>query len=165
MILGSQGTIIGYKGFSLGKNLLSGREVIWEAGIQMLEDNPEYLLHGASFGWHVIAQANAYTAPSQFDHFHSLYLQVLVEGGIPALLLLMAFILFFAKAAYRLCKDKQWSAWKCALPLIPITALIADTVESLTLLIFNYSVLPFMMLFMGVTIHVAAEQQEFTEII
>lgn len=156
----SGGVKVGYRDFSLTKSLLSGREIIWEAGLQMLADNPQYLLYGASFGEHVMVQANAYTLSDPLVHFHSLYIQTLVECGIPGLTLLLGFILYFAKAAYRIYTRKQRWDWACTLPLIPVVALIAEVVESLTLLQYNYPVLPFMMLFMGITIRVAQEQKE-----
>lgn len=164
-IVESGGERVSYRDFTLAPRLLSGREEVWEAGIHMLADNPQYLLYGASFGEHVMAEANTYMQSEPLVHFHNLYIQTLVECGIPGLAMLLGFIFFFAKAAYKIYTNKQRCAWACTLPLIPIVALVADIVECLTLLQYNYPVLPFMMLFMGVTIRVAAEQQEFAEII
>ncbi|MBP3636037.1 MAG: O-antigen ligase family protein [Clostridia bacterium] len=167
-VMDSEGVPVLKRSFSLTSNLLSGREAIWECGIKMLQDNPRYLLYGASFGDHMIKEANSYYVLGNdvpFIHFHNIYLQALVECGIGGLLLLLGFIIYFAKAAISLYANKQWSAWKCMLPIIPAVAFLADMVECMALLQYNHVVLPFMMLFMGVTIRVAAEQQEFAEII
>ena len=145
---------------TLDQRIVSNRQYAWKAGYRLLRARPQYLLYGTS----VVQSAallNEFTGISfWFDHAHCLYLQVLVECGVPGLLLMGFFLWRFARAALMLLLGRDRPLWMRLIPVLPITALAAETVECLTLLCYDYPVLPFMMLFMGLTIRFADDPRE-----
>ena len=50
--------------------------------------------------------------------------------------------------------------WMRILPVLPICILVAELVECLTLLSFNNPVLPFLLLFMGMTVRFAEDPKD-----
>ena len=154
-------TTLKQRPIQLDDSILTGRQYVWQAPFRLLGTQPQYLLWGTS-----VVQPMQYVSPLltvdfHYDHVHSLYLQVLVECGILGFALLALFLWRFLRSAWRLMVDCGRPMWMRTLPILPICALVAETVECLTLLTYDYPVLPFMMLFMGLTIRFAEDPRDF----
>ena len=137
---------------SLG--FLSGRQYVWKAAMELLRDHPRLLLTGTS-PTQVMRYIQPYLAdaPMQgYMHTHNLFLQVLVEGGVIALGLLIWFLVCFARAAFRLLLDTERSMWMRCLPIPAVAILIGELVDYITQLSTALQVTPLLMLFMGLTL-------------
>lgn len=154
-------TILEHRPIQLDDSMLTGRQYVWQGAYRLLRAQPLYLLWGTS-----VVQPMQYVNPLTgvelvYEHMHNLYLQVLVECGLPGLILLGLFLWRFLRSAWRLMLDSARPLWMRTLPILPICALVAETVECFTLLTYSYPVLPFMMLFMGLTILFADDATDF----
>ena len=72
----------------------------------------------------------------------------------------MMFLWRFARCAWKLMRDGSKPLWMRTLPVLPICVLVAELVECLTLLSFNNPVLPFLLLFMGMTVRFAEDPKD-----
>lgn len=89
------------RGYS-GDNLLTSRPEIWRAAIDVLEHNPLLLLWGTSIrNSMVLVNASKYLTFFA-SHCHCLPLMILLENGIPGLLLVGAFLVKIIVASVRL---------------------------------------------------------------
>ena len=114
-----------YRGIN-GSQLLSGRTEIWTTCIDYIKNNPLVLLVGKS-KIHPLNDIN-----SLFAHCHCLYMQVLLESGIPGALLVISFIIITIKKSIKGIKSWETPLWVKLLPAIPIYLWIGDTVECFT---------------------------------
>ena len=77
------------------------------------------------------------------SHCHNIVLQVLLEGGIPALLLFGGFLVFLGRKAFRLCTGRNKPVWLVLLPCLILSILAGEMAECHTLFVFTYSPVPF----------------------
>ena len=109
-----------------GLTVLSGRSEVWGAAIQYLKENPILLFIGGSkLG--PIRGFETYLA-----HVHCLYIQVLLESGIPGLLLILSFMGYTGIHAIRLIQHIEQPLWIRLLPAIVISLWIGDIAEMFT---------------------------------
>ncbi len=118
---------IAARGF--GDDLLHGRGTVWKNVLLYLKNNPLLLLTGASVyvpmsG--VIAQESMTFAAG---HSHNLALQMLLESGIPGLLLAGGFVLYAAVRCLRVLRNGSSPLWLRVLPVLPAAALLGELVE------------------------------------
>ena len=144
----------------LDSSILSGRQYVWLGALRVLQSNPWYLLYGISVVQPMLLVNPLTGVELSYYHMHCMYLQVLVECGIPGLILLMMFLWRFARCAWKLMRDGSKPLWMRTLPVLPICILVAELVECLTLLSFNNPVLPFLLLFMGMTVRFAEDPKD-----
>ena len=117
-------TAVSSRGFS--GHVLTGRAELWEQIFDYLKQNPIALLIGESklSPLHIV---NNYKA-----HCHSIYIQVLLESGIPGLLLFLAFIIYTLIHAIRVILDSEQPLWIRLLPAIPVSLWVGDLAENFT---------------------------------
>lgn len=110
------------RGFT-GDRVLSGRAELWTKIIQYIDQNRYILLDG------ITKQATLSQIDNYYGHSHCLYLQVLLESGIPGLILLLSFIVYTATNAIRAITNPELPLWLRLLPAIFISLVVADLAE------------------------------------
>ena len=143
---------------TMDENMLTQRQFAWQAVYRYIRQHPETLLYGTSVVM-PMAEVNplADIENAAWDHAHNMYIQILLECGIPGIILLMLFLYSLARAALRLFFSKDKPLWQRALPVIPICILISELAECMTMLVYNLPALAFLMLFSGLVIKFAEE--------
>lgn len=113
------------RGFG-GSNILDGRAELWTKVLEHFQQNPIALLIGESklSPLHIV---NNYKA-----HCHSIYIQILLESGIPGLLLFLVFIGYTLIHAIRAIRDPEQPLWIRLLPAIPVSLWVGDLAENFT---------------------------------
>ena len=122
-------TVVYSRGFE-GSNVLTGRMDIWSSIIEHIKQEKSILLIGKSkivphaiYGQHY---------GGEYGHSHCIYLQILVESGIPGIILILLFIGCFIKTAIQILARKDYPLWIHLLPAIPISLWVVDLVECFT---------------------------------
>ena len=143
---------------TMDENMLTQRQFAWQAVYRYIRQHPETLLYGASVVM-PMAEVNplADIENAAWDHAHNMYIQILLECGIPGIILLVLFLYSLARAALRLFFSKDKPLWQRALPMIPICILISELAECMTMLVYNLPALAFLMLFSGLVLKFAEE--------
>ena len=135
---------------------LSGRPTVWKAALQLLKTKPYLLLTGTSIPQvmeHVLPITSQET-PEVFDHVHCMYLQILLETGLPGLGLALAVLVLFLKKTVRLIRTGDREAmW--ALPALAL--MLFETVDCVTRLDKGFACMPVLMLFLGMVMGCAAD--------
>jgi len=104
---------VGY--FDQNDTSITWRETVYGEGVKLLTDNPRNLLVGVGMDsikrywqeWNLFEGGKL-----PIGHFHSTYLQIAVERGIPALACWLLFIWVYLKMLRRLLKSNQLSLWQ-----------------------------------------------------
>lgn len=144
---------------SIAQSLLTYRDDAWRGLFALLADQPRLLLTGVS-----PVQPMAQVAPyivsvmDHFDHMHCIYLQILLEFGLPGLLLALGFLAQFARHALRVMCRGQRALWVRLLPVPALALLLCETVECLTIAHINAPAMALLFLFMGFT--AAADRED-----
>ena len=143
---------------TMDENMLTQRQFAWQAVYRYIRQHPETLLYGTSVVM-PMAEVNplADIENAAWDHAHNMYIQILLECGIPGIILLVLFLYSLARAALRLFFSKDKPLWQRALPVIPICILISELAECMTMLVYNLPALAFLMLFSGLVLKFAEE--------
>ena len=143
---------------TMDENMLTQRQFAWQAVYRYIRQHPETLLYGTSVVM-PMAEVNplADIENAAWDHAHNIYIQILLECGIPGIILLVLFLYSLARAALRLFFSKDKPLWQRALPVIPICILISELAECMTMLVYNLPALAFLMLFSGLVLKFAEE--------
>ena len=141
---------------TMDENMLTQRQFAWQAVYRYIRQHPETLLYGTSVVM-PMAEVNplADIENAAWDHAHNMYIQILLECGIPGIILLVLFLYSLARAALRLFFSKDKPLWQRALPVIPICILISELAECMTMLVYNLPALAFLMLFSGLVLKFA----------
>ncbi len=141
---------------TMDENMLTQRQFAWQAVYRYIRQHPETLLYGTSVVM-PMAEVNplADIENAAWDHAHNMYIQILLECGIPGIILLALFLYSLARAALRLFFSKDKPLWQRALPVIPICILISELAECMTMLVYNLPALAFLMLFSGLVLKFA----------
>ena len=122
----ASGTVgIATRGFT-GPNVLDGRAELWNKIIEHIKQKPMILLFGES----KLAPLRAFE--DYYAHCHCLYLQILLESGIPGLLLIILFILYTLIHAVRAICTPGLPLWIRLLPAIPVSLWVGDLAENFT---------------------------------
>lgn len=127
---------------------LTGRFAIWEKAFQYISNHPDCLSFGLSIDGSVASTVN------RPDHSHNILLQILLEGGIPALLLYLALVFYSIFHAFRLWSRKGVSFWQRILPLPVFSILLWEMAECLTHFSFGHPPMTLFWFFLGATITV-----------
>ncbi len=81
----------------MGKNIFSGRERIWAESIELVKEKP-------ITGYGMQASLEDFTEEDL--NTHNVYLQLLLQGGVPLLLLFMALIIYIWHSLYKVANTK-----------------------------------------------------------
>ena len=145
-------------------NLFNDRQIIWQAALRLLGEEPRFLLTGTTTALSPVL-TNAMIPPDMypgrdFVHVHSLYLQTLVSWGIPGLALLGALLWRFLRAAWRvMAVHEGLPLWQRLVPAPVMYVLLCETVDCFTRLAEESPLLLFACLMAGLTLRLDAEAQ------
>ena len=120
-----QQSAVSTRGFE-GDRVLNGRAELWTMVIDYIKEHPLILLVGES-KISPLKGLNYYKA-----HCHSIYLQIILENGIPGILLFLAFIGYTMIHAIRVIRDPEQPLWIRLLPAIPVSLWVGDLAENFT---------------------------------
>lgn len=150
-------TVVSNRGFT-GDNVLTNRPIIWKATIEVLMENPRLLLWGTSI-LNPMTLVNASKTMTLFaNHCHCMPIMILLENGIPGILLTGAFLVRAAAASFRLIlkADKKRDVLPVA---IAISILTGELVECFTWLrAGSCPTLPFFFVVMGIIMATGQKQ-------
>ena len=144
------GTLIQARGFD-ADDLLSGRTWIWRQTLEHLRDNPLTLLTGRSVANPTKDTGIMRTETIETEHCHNMFLQTLLESGIPGLALMIAFIACTARRAVRLIRAEDAPMLLRLVPAAVCTIWVGELTECIVRMS-NYRVPNFalLMLYAGV---------------
>ena len=121
-----------------GRTLTNGREEIWKAVFEYIKAKPLTLLYGTSI-YNPVAEAGE-MAGFDFTHCHGTLLQVLLESGIPGLILICIFLFVLIRRGIRLMKhDKKRPGWMVLLPVAVFAICAGETLECFIVLLRPYT--------------------------
>ena len=113
-----------HRGFDLSSTyVLSGRYELWRDAIAYITSHKLTLLIGES----KIAPLSAFN--NGMSHCHSIYIQILLESGIPGLVLFLLFIFSTGINSVKAVFSADQPLWIKLLPVIVISLLAGDLVE------------------------------------
>lgn len=112
MVVLQQSRGVGF--FDQSDSSITWRETVYGEGVKLLTDNPRNMAVGVGMDsikrywqeWNLFDNGKL-----PIGHFHSTYLQIAVERGIPALAAWLLFIWVYLKMLRRLLKSNQLSLW------------------------------------------------------
>ena len=125
---------------------LNGRYKIWQRGIGYIKKHPETLLFGLSVDGSVTSVID------REDHSHNILLQTLLEGGLPALFLYLALIIYGLFHAFRIWRQIGIPFWKQLLPLPVFAILLWEMAECLSHFSYGHPPMTLFWFFLGATI-------------
>ena len=126
-------TVVSSRGFAGDLDtILSGRLEVWRYILRYLRDNPRVLLLGESV-WLPMRGANAQPGLTHVvGHPHNALLLVLLQAGLPGLLLIL-WVLFSAfRRSVRLVSRPDTPLWQVLLPALILSICIGDSVECIS---------------------------------
>ena len=143
------GNVISNRGY-LGSNPLTSRPMIWESAIRAFKNNPAYLLYGASI-LNPMKEVNASpTMTFHASHCHCMPLMILLENGIPGVLLIGSFLTTVISRALCLVK-KTALFWIKGTAAIALSVTIGELIECFTWLRSGQApILPFYFVALGI---------------
>ena len=152
-----KGTTVKNRGLG-GDDPLSGRLQIWKQVIRYLIRNPKTLLTGRSVAEPMQGTQIMRTKNTLTEHCHNMFLQTVMENGIPGLLLMAAFMLLTIRRSWRLVMTEG----RTLLALLPaaLCALWTGEMTESIVRMFNYRIpaLGILMLYAGVVCALGKEK-------
>ena len=139
--------------------LSSGRDIIWSAVAETFRARPGLLWQGATVNDHLTEMilVDEVTGVSETfgslpGHTHSMPVQVLLETGLPGLLLYLGLFALYLRSLIRLLRRGGTPLWALAAALIPLMIYCGELTECLTQLRCGYASCRFLYLFIGLTV-------------
>lgn len=134
-------------------SFLNGRYRIWENAFTLFREEPKVLLWGESAfrPMEKINKMRNEMGLHTVSHVHNTFLQIMLENGIPGLLLYLSFIFIFIWQALKLMLDPTIPLWQKIMPVPAIGCLIADTVDVCAIATDGYPPMTILYLFIGLT--------------
>ena len=124
---------------SRGIDGLTGREEIWGAALQYLWDHPIYLLTGTSL-YGAMDGPNGLATLYYYPHCHNTLLQVLLESGIPGLLMAGGFVGITLVRGSRLIFTKEKKPlWALAAAVVVFAMWVGELGECFIVLLRHYT--------------------------
>ena len=149
--------VVSNRGYG-GDNVLTSRPQIWRAAIEVLKNNPLFLLWGASVRSPMTLVNASKIMTFTASHCHCMPLMILLENGIPGLVLAGAFMFRAATAAFRLVLKAENKRDVLLVPFV-VSILLGELIECFTWLRAGQSpTLPFFFIAMGIIV-VAGQKQ------
>ena len=145
------------RGYS-GDNILTSRPEIWRAAIDVLQNNPLLLLWGTSIrNSMVLVNASKYLT-FLASHCHCMPLMILLENGIPGLLLVSGFLVKAAAASVRLVLKANNKRDALPVPFV-VSILLGELIECfLWLRTGQCPTLPFFFIAIGIVMTTGQKQ-------
>lgn len=138
---------------------LHGRTQIWKSTLESLLSNEKnVLLFGCTpYGFAELIQTPelSYQVPTA----HSMYLQVVLEWGLPGLIILVAVLFQFAKSAPRLLFGRGIPMWERFVPCMGIAFLFSELADYFSDLNSDTVSLYLLFLFLGMTIGMESREE------
>ena len=117
----------------LGEDPLSGRGDVWAAVFRLLGARPALLLSGTTIlDWKESLMPFT-TTGLRYAHAHSIYLQILMELGVPGLVLCAAFLCCLIPRAWHVLMDGGTPLWQRLTVLPVVMILLGELVECHTM--------------------------------
>ena len=131
----------------------NGRLSLWGKVLRIVCSRPSYLLFGQSVN-QPMTVINADVGPEGtiMGHTHNLWIQTLLESGVPGLILLVAFHLYFLYHAFCLMKNRQLPFWQRILPVPALAMLVGEMLEFTLGPVYCFPHLTLFYLFVGFTV-------------
>lgn len=129
--------------------ILSNRLLLWQRARDCLYANPGVLLYGLS------VDGNAVVEVVHEPHSHNLLIQILLEGGLPALLLFLSLVFYGILHAFRLLNRTGIPFWQRLLPLPMLSILLWEMVECVSHFSYGHPPMTLFWFFLGATIAVS----------
>ena len=129
----------------------AGRTFLWKAALDTLRSNENniLLLGRTPYDYLTLLYKNGFPYP--FTHCHNVYMQTVLEWGIPGLVLMVLFLVLFAVSALRLILNCALPFWQRFLPVPAMALLAAELADCFSLLEMDFVSLHVIFLFMGMT--------------
>ena len=108
----------------IGDSGLNGRMTVWSAVFDFMKQDPVRFLIGQSKHQPLRGVIEGYS------HCHCLLLQILLESGVPGVVLALGFIVMTRIQSVRVIRDPEQPCWIRLLPAIIVALLALDMVES-----------------------------------
>ena len=122
-------TVVSVRGYSGSLNsVLSDRLTIWEYVLRYLFSNPISLLSGESIS-NPMTGPNSQNVLYEAGHPHNALLMVLLESGIPGLLLILTVLLTTVRRSFRLIVKLDTPLWLVLLNAVALSVCVGDFVE------------------------------------
>ena len=155
--------LISNRGYG-GNNILTSRPMIWNAAIQVLGNNPLFLLWGASI-WSPMTLVNASETMTFFaNHCHCMPLMILLENGIPGLLLMGTFLGMIFCASFRLVLTAKEKREVVIVPFV-LSILLGELIECfLWLRTGTCPTMPFFFVAVGILLNSGRKQKSESEV-
>lgn len=134
--------------------MLNGRFVLWKSILKMVVSNPRNLLLGQSV-YEPMTLINEIRVPQGLEylyHCHNSLLQNLMENGIPALLLYVAFLCASVFHAARIFRNKDLPFWQRMIPIGIILCIIEGLLDNTCHVTYGYPQMTVLYLLSGFTI-------------
>lgn len=144
------GVAISNRGYKGGEAMLTSRPMIWRSAVNYMLQNRKVLLYGTSI-LNPMNGVNA-TPPLTFwaSHCHCMPLMILLENGIPGVILVGCFLVYIGVCAFRIATSKKKPLWQMLIPAVIVSVLAGELVECFTWLrAGQVPVLPFVFVAMG----------------
>lgn len=127
------------------------RTPVWRKTLQSLLNNERncLLIGATSLNYEDLLQVHF-----QPYHAHSIYLQVVLEWGIPGLVIMVAVLVLFSISAFRLLFGQGIPSWERFIPCMALAYLFSELADCLSLLVEVTVSLYLIFLFLGMTIGV-----------
>ena len=142
--------------------MLNGRFFLWQNIFQVVFSSAENLFLGQSV-YNTMIPVNEIRYElgyMGFYHCHSIYLQHLLENGLPAFLLYTSFIVTFFVHAVRIMKNRSLPFWQRVLPVTTILCALEGLIDNTCHVNFGYPQMTLLFLIAGFTITLSREEKK-----
>jgi len=145
------------RGFVISANpdlMINGRFVLWGNVLEVVFANIENFLLGVSvYNTMVPVYEIRYALGLNYlYHTHNIYLQHLLENGLPAFILYISFILAVLWHGIRLLMNRDLPAWQRVLPVTAFLCALEGMIDTTCHVNFGYPQMTLLYLFAGFTI-------------
>ena len=127
----SAGVEIAERGLDLGnlEGALNSRPLVWRTALRVLSENKKLWLTGTSVH-SPMTGINAYLGWwTPAAHCHNTLIQVLLESGLPGLLLILLFVLLLTVRAFRLVVSTDKPLWRKLAVAVMVSLWLGEMVE------------------------------------
>ena len=138
---------------------LNSRTLTWESAFKVIQKEPEILLWGKGVGFpmELINDVRKESNGGPVNHMHNMIMQILMENGLPGVLLYVGFIIYFLIYAVKLIRNKELEKWKRLIPLPVFCCIIGELVDITTHISVGNPQLTIMYVFIGLTIAIGKD--------
>ena len=147
---GTTASVLANRGFDQSADkLLSDRPVIWKNVIRYLTEHPISLLTGQSMVYPMV-EVNAQTdIPFNAGHCHCMPLQIVLENGLPALVLILVLLVYAAACMIRIFRKEGVPLWMHLVGAPVAAILTGELVECFTWVATYASTMPIFFMTLG----------------